>query len=56
LLRDSRDIIHRLQREGFELVSIAGSHHKFVHRTLRRRVIIPHPKRDLPIGTVRAVY
>jgi len=56
LLRDSRDIIRRLEQEGFELVSVAGSHHKFIHRALRRRVIIPHPKRDLPIGTVRAVY
>jgi predicted RNA binding protein YcfA (HicA-like mRNA interferase family) len=56
MLRDSRDIIRRLEREGFELMSVAGSHHKFIHRSLRRRVIIPHPKRDLPVGTVRAIY
>jgi predicted RNA binding protein YcfA (HicA-like mRNA interferase family) len=56
LLKDSRDIVRRLQQEGYELVSVAGSHHKFLHRLLRRRVIVPHPKRDLPIGTVRAIY
>jgi predicted RNA binding protein YcfA (HicA-like mRNA interferase family) len=56
MLRDSRDIIRRLQQDGFELVSIAGSHQKFVHRSLRRRVIVPHPKRDLPVGTVRSIY
>jgi predicted RNA binding protein YcfA (HicA-like mRNA interferase family) len=56
LLRDSRDIIQRLQRDGFEPVSVRGSHHKFVHRHLRRMVIVPHPKRDLPIGTVRSIY
>ena len=56
MLRDSRDIIRRLEREGYELVSIAASHHKYFHRGLRRRVIIPHPKRDLPIGTVRGIY
>jgi predicted RNA binding protein YcfA (HicA-like mRNA interferase family) len=55
LLRDSRDIIRRLESEGFELVSVAGSHHKFIHQALKRRVIVPHPKRDLPIGTVRAI-
>ncbi|KAB2877291.1 MAG: addiction module toxin, HicA family, partial [Pseudorhodoplanes sp.] len=55
LLRDSRDIIRRLEREGFVLVSVSGSHHKFVHPTQRRRVIIAHPKRDLPSGTVRAI-
>jgi predicted RNA binding protein YcfA (HicA-like mRNA interferase family) len=42
LLRDSRNIIRRLEREGFELVSVAGSHRKYVNRNLRRRVIVPH--------------
>jgi predicted RNA binding protein YcfA (HicA-like mRNA interferase family) len=56
LLRDSRDIIERLRSDGFELVSVRGSHHKFFHPQLRRMVIVPHPRRDLPIGTVRSIY
>ena len=56
MLRDSREIIRRLERDGFEQVSVRGSHHKFVHRTSRKRVIVPHPKKDLPPGTVRAIY
>ena len=56
MLRDSRGIIQRLLKEGYEQVSVSGSHHKFVQRELRRRVIVPHPKRDLPVGTVRAIY
>ena len=56
MLRDSRDIISRLLHDGFEQVSIRGSHYKFVHRATRRHVIVPHPKRDLPIGTVRSIY
>jgi len=56
MLRDSRDIIRRLRQDGFDLVSVRGSHHKFVHRQLRRMVIVPHPKSDLPIGTVNAIY
>lgn len=56
MLRDSREIIQRLRREGYEEVSVSGSHHKFVQKLLRRRVIVPHPKRDLPVGTVRAIY
>jgi len=56
MLRDSRDIIRRLLQDGFEQVSVSGSHHKFVHRQLRKRVIVPHPKRDLPAGTMRAIY
>jgi predicted RNA binding protein YcfA (HicA-like mRNA interferase family) len=27
--RNSRQIIRRLERDGFELVKITGSHHKF---------------------------
>jgi predicted RNA binding protein YcfA (HicA-like mRNA interferase family) len=56
VLRNSRDIIRRLRQDGFELVSVRGSHHKFVHQQLRRMVIVPHPKSDLPIGTVSAIY
>ena len=56
MLRDSRDIIRRLRKDDFELISVGGSHHKFFHNVLRRRVIVPHPKKDLPIGTVRAIY
>ncbi|MBI5112694.1 MAG: type II toxin-antitoxin system HicA family toxin [Rhodovulum sp.] len=56
MLRDSRDIVRRLENDGYRLVSVSGSHHKFIHSGLRRRVIVPHPRRDLPMGTVRAIY
>jgi predicted RNA binding protein YcfA (HicA-like mRNA interferase family) len=50
---DSRKIIQRLKAEGYELVSISGSHHKF--RKDGKTVIVPHPKKDLPVGTARAI-
>ena len=56
MLRDSRDIIARLKQDGFEQVSVRGSHHKFVHRATRRMVIVPHPRKDIPPGTVRSIY
>jgi predicted RNA binding protein YcfA (HicA-like mRNA interferase family) len=56
MLRDSGKIIRRLRREGFALVSVRGSHHKFLHPTLKRVVIVPHPRKDIPAGTVRAIY
>jgi predicted RNA binding protein YcfA (HicA-like mRNA interferase family) len=55
LLRDSRDIIARLLREGFEEKSSRGSHRKFVHPQTKRQAIVPHPKRDLPRGTVGSI-
>ena len=52
--RNSRQIIRRLEKDGFELVKVTGSHHKF--RKNGKTVTVPHPKKDLPIGTVRAIY
>ncbi|MEM5492561.1 type II toxin-antitoxin system HicA family toxin [Hoeflea sp. AS16] len=52
--RNSRQIIRRLEKDGFELVKVSGSHHKF--RKNGKTVTVPHPKRDLPVGTVRAIY
>jgi predicted RNA binding protein YcfA (HicA-like mRNA interferase family) len=51
--RDSRKIIQRLKQDGFELVSIRGSHHKL--REGNVILIVPHPEKDLPLGTARAI-
>ncbi len=50
---DSRKIIKRLKDEGYELVSISGSHHKL--RKGNNSIIVPHPKKDLPEGTARQI-
>ncbi len=55
MLRDSRDIIKRLKQDGFELVSVRGSHHKFRHSD-GRLVIVTHPRKDIPAGTLRSIY
>ncbi len=52
----SREIMAKLKAEGWEVVQIRGSHHQFKHPTKPGRVTVPHPKRDLPIGTVRNIY
>ena len=56
MLRDSRDIIARLLRDGFKEKSLRGSHHKYVHPRTHRQALVPHPKRDLPRGTVDSIY
>lgn len=50
---NSRKIIERLKRDGYELVNVRGSHHKY--RKGERTVIVPHPKKDLPLGTARNI-
>jgi predicted RNA binding protein YcfA (HicA-like mRNA interferase family) len=56
LLRDSREIVRRLLGDGFVLVSTRGSHHKYRHVESGRTVILPHPRKDIPVGTVRSIY
>jgi predicted RNA binding protein YcfA (HicA-like mRNA interferase family) len=53
LLTNSKDILRRLQAEGWEAVSSKGSHHKF--RKDGQTLIVPHPKKDLPVGTARSI-
>ena len=51
--RNSRKIIRRLEKDGFQFVSARGSHHKFRKGAIT--VTVPHPKKDLPPGTARAI-
>ena len=50
---NSRDIIRRLEAEGWLQVSSRGSHHKF--RKDGQTLIVPHPRKDLPLGTARNI-
>jgi predicted RNA binding protein YcfA (HicA-like mRNA interferase family) len=56
MLKDSRDIIARLRAEGFELISVRGSHHKFRNALTGKTAIVIHPRKDIPVGTVRSIY
>ena len=51
--RDSRRIVKRLRADGLVLVSVKGSHHKSARNGVT--VIVPHPKKDLPLGTARSI-
>ncbi|WP_374397507.1 type II toxin-antitoxin system HicA family toxin [Tabrizicola sp.] len=53
ILTNSKDILSRLQAEGWSLVSVKGSHHKF--RRHGQTLVVPHPKKDLPLGTARSI-
>ena len=46
-----QEIIKILKKKGFVLDRVKGSHHIYYHDELKRRVIVPLHKRDLPKGT-----
>lgn len=49
---DSSTLISEMKADGWVLTGINGSHHHFTHPTKPGLVTVPHPKKDLPIGTV----
>jgi predicted RNA binding protein YcfA (HicA-like mRNA interferase family) len=50
---NSRKIIERLRKDGYQLLSVRGSHHKYGKDG--GVVMVPHPKKDLPLGTARNI-
>lgn len=56
MLTDSRDIIRRLEKEGWRLVRSKGSHRQFKHPMRPGRVTVPHPKKDMALKTVLSIY
>ena len=52
----SREIIERLLREGWQLVRSKGSHRQYKHPDRPGRVTVPHPKKNLPKGTLRSIF
>ncbi|MEW9308546.1 type II toxin-antitoxin system HicA family toxin [Labrys neptuniae] len=52
---NSRDIISVLKADGWAEVTQKGSHVQLRHPTKPERVTVPHPKRDLPLGTVKSI-
>ena len=55
MAKSSRDIILLLIADGWHEVAQTGSHKHFKHPTKRGKVTVPHPKRNLPIGTVKSI-
>jgi predicted RNA binding protein YcfA (HicA-like mRNA interferase family) len=52
---DSRDVLKALKADGWLEVAQKGSHVQLKHPDKAGRVTVPHPKRDLPLGTLKSV-
>jgi len=51
----SREVIRLLMQDGWFEVAHEGSHKQFKHVSKPGRVTVPHPKRDIPLGTLRSI-
>ena len=52
---NSADLVRELRRAGWQLSRAKGSHHVFTHPARGGIVVVPHPKKDLGPGLVRAI-
>jgi predicted RNA binding protein YcfA (HicA-like mRNA interferase family) len=52
---DSRKIIKILKQNGWYEIKKAGSHTQFRHPERKGRVTVPHPRKDIPIGTLKSI-
>ena len=50
----SREIIRKLKADGWYEVATQGSL-QMKHPTKPGRVTVPHPKKDLPLGTLKSI-
>ena len=52
-LPSSKLIINTLLKNGFRFISQRGSHYKY--RKDDKTVIVPSPRKEIPIGTFRSI-
>ncbi len=46
-----REIIKILEKKGFILDRVKGSHHIYIHTGTRQRAVVPLHSKELPVGT-----
>ncbi|MEJ8630614.1 type II toxin-antitoxin system HicA family toxin [Sphingomonas sp. I4] len=51
----SREIISRIEADGWYEVRQKGSHKHFRHPIKAGTATVPHPEREMPIGTLKSI-
>ena len=51
----SREVIALLKKDGWYVVGCTGDHHQFKHPFKKGRVSVPHPVKDIPLGTLKNI-
>ena len=51
----SREVIQILKADGWYEVNCEGDHHQFKHPNKKGRVTVTHPRKDIPIKTLKSI-
>ena len=52
---ESRKIIKIMKKSGWYQVAVKGDHYQFKHPERSGRATVPHPKKDIPLGTLKRI-
>ena len=53
---NSRKLIKLLVTDGWLFIGATGDHHHYKHPSKPGKVTVPHPNKDIPVGTVISIY
>lgn len=51
----SREVIQILIQNGWHEFGCDGDHHNFKHPTIKGKTTVTHPRKDIPIGTLKSI-
>lgn len=51
----SREVMRLLHQDGWRVLGVSGSHHQLIHPDKPGRVTVQHPRKDIPIGTLKQI-
>lgn len=51
----SKEVIRILKKEGWKYAGSVGSHQHFEHPTIKGKITVPHPRKDLPTKTLNSI-
>ena len=51
----SREVLKILKDNGWYEVGCDGDHHQFKHPKKKGRVTLTHPRKDIPVGTLKSI-
>lgn len=51
----SREVLKLLKADGWYEVNCVGDHHQYKHPTKKGRVTITHPRKDIPLKTLKSI-
>ena len=51
----SREVMQILKKDGWVFLNCEGDHHHFTHPSKIGKTTVTHPKKDIPIRTLKSI-